>query len=1039
MLTELAPGVVLAERYSLVRRLGRGAAGEVWSAEDQQLGETVAIKLLTTGEPDAVGSQDQLTREVRLARRVTHRNVCRLHDVHLQPQPFVSMELLQGETLEELLERDGPQSVERARSVLRQLASGLAAAHGAGVVHRDLKSSNIVLVEDGQRPVICDFGLSSIGGEAAVETEAVVGTPVTVAPETARGEASTSASDLYAFGVVAFQLLTGELPFAGPSVVDAAALEAVVARLERAGVPRHWRQLVAQCLDAEPEARPTAEAVRRALTPRPRTAGRLVVAAGLVVVVAIGVWRSWANPVPRPSVAVLPLGWSESAAEADHERPRWLPLAVSELVAAELAATGAVCVLDRQRTVEVAVATRPDDDQQRRMHGLQRRLAADMVLTGTVSLVDERLKLQLRLIGPDAVTVTGSAKVAGDVDDLGAMTARAVAKLVRSSRMERSGDAELSIAASAIEVYSRGLAALRAGEIAEARRMLEEAVTVDPDSPLLRVALARAMAAEGAHRVAAAQARQAVELAGDCTEELRLELVGLAALLGGDPDGAVAACEAWCQRAPDSVEARLQLVRSLIAAGHGGEALRAVQTARQGRQSWRRDLRLQLEGARAASVAGLFEQQLEMARALEEAAQSPMLRAQAQLNQGQALLRLGRSEAARVALQRALGTFTANSGRAGVAQALNSLAVLASRTGRLEEAELLYRRSLAICEQIGDRSGVAHALRNLGIVARRRGDMGRAVAAARQSLMTCRELGDDSGIAVALVNLAVTHRARGELEKAEQLFREALDQRRAMAHDRGCAVALVNLGNVLLQQGQLGDAAAAFAEAEELALARNDRRTASHALFGHAMVHWYRGAGDAANEAVWSARRLRHGLNDAAGCAATDILMAQMALENGHCRRSAELAGRAATALCGDRDHDLGVLARAVIVRALVACGDLEEADRWMPKDHTVDSGEVRIEVLRAQADLAWAGGDLAAAEEALTAAVDTAARNGEEIFRLEGMLALGRLAAARGAQLRAESTASEVVEQARRLGVTRVVFAAQSALGNGDLERQIQ
>ena len=215
-------GTMLAGRYRIVGLIGKGGMGEVYRAEDLKLRQLVALKFL----PDALSADGPMLarfhREVRAARQITHANVCRVHDIGETaigrlPVQFLSMEYIDGEDLAALLRRIGHLSVQKGVELARQLCAGLAAAHEVGMVHRDLKPANIML--DGRgRARITDFGLSGLAEEFRGDESS--GTPAYMAPEQLRGAPATTASDIYALGLVLYEVFTGKRPFEGKSVAD---------------------------------------------------------------------------------------------------------------------------------------------------------------------------------------------------------------------------------------------------------------------------------------------------------------------------------------------------------------------------------------------------------------------------------------------------------------------------------------------------------------------------------------------------------------------------------------------------------------------------------------------------------------------------------------------------------------------------------------------------------------------------------------------------------------------------------------------------
>lgn len=193
--------------------------GEVIRAEDQELDQIVALKFLSPKFMNDPRALERVRAEVRMARLVSHPNVCRVHDLNsIDGQSFISMEYIDGEDLAELLRRVGRLAGDRALEIAREICAGLAAAHAAGVVHRDLKPSNIMLDRNGHVK-ITDFGLAWTGGDASATGE-VAGTPAYIAPEQIGGAGATIKSDIYALGLVLYELLTGRRVFSAESIPE---------------------------------------------------------------------------------------------------------------------------------------------------------------------------------------------------------------------------------------------------------------------------------------------------------------------------------------------------------------------------------------------------------------------------------------------------------------------------------------------------------------------------------------------------------------------------------------------------------------------------------------------------------------------------------------------------------------------------------------------------------------------------------------------------------------------------------------------------
>ena len=245
----LTPGQMIAGRFRILEFLGAGGMAEVYAAHDEKLGEEVALKLLHADLASQPEFLERFRREIRLARRISHPHVARVFDLVVQepdgssdePMTLYVMEKLSGPTLARRLQEEGPIAPAAALELATQLAAGLSAAHRAGVIHRDFKPSNIILTPHGA--VIADFGLAapvanSAAGASPRTTSLLLGTPGYVAPEQWAGQIASPASDVYAFGVVLHEMITGRHPIEGQSLAPAA-----------------WQAVIDRCLAPDPKAR----------------------------------------------------------------------------------------------------------------------------------------------------------------------------------------------------------------------------------------------------------------------------------------------------------------------------------------------------------------------------------------------------------------------------------------------------------------------------------------------------------------------------------------------------------------------------------------------------------------------------------------------------------------------------------------------------------------------------------------------------------------------------------------------------------------
>jgi eukaryotic-like serine/threonine-protein kinase len=246
---QFVPGTMLADRYRIVGLLGRGGMGEVYRAEDLKLGQPVALKFLpkaVTHRPDRLARFHQ---EVRLARQVSHPNVCRVHDIgETGGQHFLSMEYIDGEDLASLLRRIGRLPSDKALELARQICAGLAAAHDRAVLHHDLKPAN-VLIDGRGRARLADFGLANLAGDRKDAPE-IAGTPGYMAPEQLEGREATTRMDVYALGLVLYEMFTGKRALAtdGATLINPSTL---VPDLDPA-----IEHVILRCLERDPARRP---------------------------------------------------------------------------------------------------------------------------------------------------------------------------------------------------------------------------------------------------------------------------------------------------------------------------------------------------------------------------------------------------------------------------------------------------------------------------------------------------------------------------------------------------------------------------------------------------------------------------------------------------------------------------------------------------------------------------------------------------------------------------------------------------------------
>jgi tetratricopeptide (TPR) repeat protein len=824
---DFAPGTVLGGRYRVESILGIGGMGVVYRASDLALGVPVALKLLRAELAHRQDLLERFRQELLLARQVSSPQVVRIHDLAQHDGHWlISMDYVDGEALDRRIDRDGPMDVEAALGIARQVAQGLAAAHAKGVVHRDLKPANILLDTQGNA-YISDFGvarsLASSGLSQAGLTGmgAVVGTPDYLSPEQARGETVDGRSDLYALGLILYEMLTGKLPFSGGTLAETMAQRMVRAPesidVARPGLPRWLARLVDRLLRSQPSHRlqhagDVVTAIdQRALARdlRPRRGAWMAVAAVLVLAVgAVGLWqwrlRTPAAPVavasaPLDRLLVLPLAGSGDAAR---------DAALAAHLRQALAANPGFAVVDEDRTVQALRQVDPTGNGSPDADVLRREATARRILRPRLARRGARWTIEAQLLGEGSaapVSLTGPA-AAAPAAALRAWLADAAVRQVLGLA-DAALEPALPASSEALDAYGAGLLARRTGQLDAALRDFAAATQAQPDYPGAWLARSRVAQDMGAQEQALDAAIQGQNAAARAPQALQRSLAAQRALLEGDAPTAAAQWRARLQATPDDTEAELNLARALSAGGDFDGALQALETLT-GRDAG--DPRAWFELGKLSILRGQARVAVDdyLTRALVGFKRSRDLYGEAETVNalGVGYGRLGQTGDAAEQYAKAIELRRKLGNQRGVATSLRNLANTLSLTGDFAGADKALQEARALNIALGDRAGHAAVDNELGLLAEERGDYPAALAAFRGALQGWQQVADAHGSAEALNNIGFAHYQLGSYGDAQVYWQQASDAYAALGDTTGEVRTRQNLGLLATARGRWADA-----------------------------------------------------------------------------------------------------------------------------------------------------------------------------------------------------------------------------------------
>ncbi len=808
---QLAPGARVAERYEVVSFLAAGGMGEVYEVIDHELADRVALKTLHPKRGLNAETIARLKRELQLSRRVTHRNVCRVFDIGQHQTTagtgsvFLTMELLSGHTLRHHIRSEGPLPLETAIDIVTQIGKGLSAAHAAGIVHGDLKTSNVMLTGDVSgskiRAVVTDFGLANDLQQGSTQREEwLTGTPIYMAPELAKTGVHSIRSDVYALGVLMYELTTARWPF---EATDAETLlqqkqtqTAADPRAHRPQLPTRWAKTINRCLERDPSRRfgSVSEVLQR-LRPAKRwpwvlAACVLLLMAGLVAMAFSQVKAPTKASHEVPRVAVLDIVQRGEQSDGDSA-----DASAVDMLLTELRLDGRLSVSTPEFSKEIFTALEAAQGAQGSAEAqkLHANLGADYVLAARVSFFNRKPteKNEVRLDATLTHLTQGREVVAytesGPAAQLPQLTAK-LASRVRSTLvppvLQRRSDATNASETSkkAHALLSQGYAAEQQYHWTTARERYTESLQQDSSNPFALIGLARSLQALGYEVLAKESAQKAMAQRERLSQDDRLEIEAVTAELQGEVDKAAELYGTLARLNPDNVSFGTKWANMLSSGRHVKEAGVAVAGLRALPVPLKDDLRIDLAEANHLFTRFEYAQAEQAARTAYEKAkvhQNITVMGETKRLEGALLMAQNRDREAIDAAKQAVELLESTAGQPGAATAWGTLGKTFGKVGDWSNATAAFRKEYDIAQSRGGVSDSLSALHNLAVIA----DWSDDLPLARQRFESAAQAGEAAGdslsagqawLNAARVSFRLADKARSQqlAERAVTIFEQ---------------------------------------------------------------------------------------------------------------------------------------------------------------------------------------------------------------------------------------------------------------------------